>query len=66
MRYISTPIHTAAKLQFDWEDPLNSKELFTEEEIEMSRAARVFCQERLLPRVLGEFSVISHVGASVV
>lgn len=57
VQYISTVTHTAAKLKFDWEDPLNSKDLFTDEEIEISRTARDYCRERLLPRVLSEFCV---------
>ncbi|KAK4192299.1 putative mitochondrial glutaryl-CoA dehydrogenase precursor [Podospora australis] len=38
--------------QFDWEDPLGSKNLLTEEELAISETAERYCQERLLPRVL--------------
>ncbi|KAI0009614.1 putative glutaryl-CoA dehydrogenase [Xylariaceae sp. FL0662B] len=37
---------------FDWEDPLASKSLLTEEELAISETAERYCQERLLPRVL--------------
>ena len=42
---------------FDWEDPLASKNLFSDEEIAIQETARDYCQEKLLPRVLGEFHV---------
>jgi len=38
--------------QFDWEDPLGSKNLLTEEELAVSETAERYCQEQLLPRVL--------------
>lgn len=38
--------------QFDWEDPLASKNLLTEEELAISETAERYCQEQLLPRVL--------------
>ncbi|KAL2151388.1 hypothetical protein VTH82DRAFT_6486 [Thermothelomyces myriococcoides] len=38
--------------QFDWEDPLGSKNLLTEEERAISETAERYCQEHLLPRVL--------------
>ncbi|KAK4218379.1 hypothetical protein QBC37DRAFT_437342 [Rhypophila decipiens] len=38
--------------QFDWEDPLGSKGLLTEEELAISETAERYCQEQLLPRVL--------------
>ncbi|CCF45505.1 glutaryl-CoA dehydrogenase, partial [Colletotrichum higginsianum] len=37
---------------FNWEDPLNSKNLLTEEELAISETAERYCQERMLPRVL--------------
>jgi glutaryl-CoA dehydrogenase len=37
---------------FDWQDPLNAKSLFTEDEIAISETAEAYCQERMLPRVL--------------
>jgi len=39
---------------FDWEDPLGSQNLFTEEEIAIRDTAEAYCQERMLPRVLRE------------
>ncbi|KAJ4293039.1 hypothetical protein N0V88_005703 [Collariella sp. IMI 366227] len=37
---------------FNWEDPLNSKNLLTEEELAISETAERYCQEQLQPRVL--------------
>ncbi|KAI6780769.1 uncharacterized protein J7T54_001077 [Emericellopsis cladophorae] len=37
---------------FNWEDPLASKNLLTEEELAISETAERYCQERLAPRVL--------------
>lgn len=37
---------------FNWEDPLASKNLFTEEELAIGETAERYCQERMLPRVL--------------
>lgn len=42
-----------APATFHWQDPLNSAELFTEEELAIQETARSYCQERMLPRVLG-------------
>jgi glutaryl-CoA dehydrogenase len=39
---------------FNWEDPLNAANLFTEEELAIQETANSYCQERMLPRVLGE------------
>ncbi|KAK3317876.1 acyl-CoA dehydrogenase/oxidase [Cercophora scortea] len=38
--------------QFDWQDPLASKNLLTEEELAISETAERYCQDHLLPRVL--------------
>lgn len=38
--------------QFNWEDPLVSRNLLTEEELAISETAERYCQEQLLPRVL--------------
>lgn len=38
--------------QFDWADPLGSKNLLTAEELAVSETAERYCQEQLLPRVL--------------
>lgn len=46
-RYMHTPV------SFDWTDPLNAQSLFTEEEQAISETAEAYCQERMLPRVLG-------------
>jgi glutaryl-CoA dehydrogenase len=46
---MSTPV------SFDWTDPLNAKSLFTEEELAISETAEAYCQERMLPRVLGMY-----------
>lgn len=43
---------SAAGPAFDWQDPLSSKSLLTEEEIAIGETAEAYCQERLLPRVL--------------
>ncbi|KAI7769432.1 hypothetical protein LZL87_012993 [Fusarium oxysporum] len=40
--------------RFDWEDPVSSKSLLTSEELDIQETARAYCQERLLPRVLGK------------
>jgi len=46
-RYAHTPV------PFNWEDPLDSANLFTEDELAIRETARSYCQERMLPRVLG-------------
>lgn len=38
---------------FNWEDPLNATSLFTDEELAIQETAHSYCQERMLPRVLG-------------
>ena len=38
---------------FDWKDPLGSNNLYTEEELAIAETAESYCQERMLPRVLG-------------
>lgn len=45
--------HVHAPSVFNWEDPLDSASLFTEEEIAIQESANSYCQERMLPRVLG-------------
>lgn len=42
----------AAAPAFDWQDPLSSKSLLTEEEQAISETAERYCQEQLAPRVL--------------
>lgn len=45
-RYAHTP------QPFQWDDPLNSQSLYTEEELAVQETARSYCQEQLMPRVL--------------
>src|SRR5471030_1620095 len=58
MAIAATPIKSAAKgvaadaKPFDWEDPFFLDDQLTEEEIAIRDAARDYCQERLMPRVL--------------
>ena len=56
-RYLHAPV------QFDWKDPLNAASLLTEEEQAISETAEAYCQERMLPRVLGN-AAISHAAIS--
>lgn len=55
---------SAPRPVFDWQDPLASKNLLTEEEIAISETAERYCQEQLLPRVLRESQplVTTHIG----
>lgn len=50
---------------YNWEDPLAASELLTEDELAIQDTARQYCQERLMPRVLGTFCFIEPVGQSV-
>ncbi|MCI0431044.1 MAG: acyl-CoA dehydrogenase [Rhodospirillales bacterium] len=43
---------SAQTARFDWEDPLLLEEELSEEERMLRDAARAYCQERLLPRIL--------------
>lgn len=43
---------SAAAPTFNWQDPLSSKTLLTEEEMAISETAERYCQEQLAPRVL--------------
>lgn len=46
---------------FDWKDPLGAnKNLFTEEEMAIAETAEQYCQERMLPRVLGVRAFVSR------
>ncbi|EAQ83202.1 hypothetical protein CHGG_09606 [Chaetomium globosum CBS 148.51] len=49
---LRTYASTSPISQFNWEDPLASKNLLTEEELAISETAERYCQEQLLPRVL--------------
>lgn len=45
--------------RFDWEDSLSVKNALTPEELDIQETARAYCQERLLPRVLGKLCLAS-------
>lgn len=45
--------YTHSPAAFDWRDPLGANNLFTEEELAIAETAESYCQERMLPRVLG-------------
>lgn len=47
--------HAHAPAPFDWRDPLGASNMFTEEELAIAETAESYCQERMLPRVLGAF-----------
>lgn len=49
---------------FNWEDPLNAKDLLTEEEIAIAETAEAYCQERMLPRVLRKVLFLECLEAS--
>lgn len=42
----------ATPQKFNWQDPLASQNLLTEEELAISETAESYCQERMVPRVL--------------
>jgi len=46
------PTKASAEGQFNWEDPLHLTEQLSEEERMVSAAAREYCQEKLMPRIL--------------
>ena len=48
-----TKRYAHAPVVLNWEDPLNSASLFTEDELAIQDTAKSYCQERMLPRVLG-------------
>ena len=50
---ISSKRYAHAPVALNWEDPLDAASLFTEEELAIQETARSYCQERMLPRVLG-------------
>src|SRR5437879_6158495 len=58
MAIAATPMKSAAKgisadaKPFDWEDPFFLDDQLTEEEIAIRDAARAYCQEKLMPRVI--------------
>lgn len=50
---ISSKRYAHAPVALNWEDPLDAASLFTEEELAIQETAKSYCQERMLPRVLG-------------
>ena len=58
MATAATPMKSAAKgisadaKPFDWEDPFFLDDQLTEEEVAIRDAARDYCQDKLMPRVL--------------
>ncbi|KAM0805472.1 glutaryl-CoA dehydrogenase-like protein [Usnea florida] len=50
-----TKRYAHAPVAFNWEDPLDSASLFTEEELAIRETANSYCQERMLPRVLDAY-----------
>jgi len=52
--------HAHTPLAFDWKDPLGAANMFTEEELAIAETAESYCQERMLPRVLGNFYIRYH------
>lgn len=47
--------HASSFAKYNWEDPLDSASLLTDEEIAIRDTARDYCQENLLPRVLDAY-----------
>ena len=48
----------AAEASFNWEDPLLLDSQLTDEERMVRDAARAYCQDKLLPRVVNALSLI--------
>ena len=44
---------------FDWQDPLQLTCTLTDEEVAISNAAREYCQEKVLPRVLRTCAILN-------
>jgi glutaryl-CoA dehydrogenase len=44
--------YATSTAHFDWQDPLLSSSLLTEEELSIAETAESYCQERLAPRVI--------------
>ncbi|OBZ85279.1 Glutaryl-CoA dehydrogenase, mitochondrial [Choanephora cucurbitarum] len=51
-RLTSRTMASKAFVKYNWEDPLNLEKLLTEDEVAVRDAAKSYCQERLLPRVI--------------
>ncbi|KIW12331.1 hypothetical protein PV08_09608 [Exophiala spinifera] len=45
----------SSRASFQWDDPLASHTLLTEEELSIQETAHAYCQDRLLPRVLDAY-----------
>lgn len=54
-RMVSRTMASKAFVKYNWEDPLNLEKLLTEDEVFVRDAARSYCQERLLPRVIDAY-----------
>ena len=55
--------HAHAPVPFDWKDPMGAQNLWTEDELAIAETAEEYCQERMLPRVLGKaITVLQHLG----
>ena len=50
----------STRVPFQWEDPLGSQHLLSEEELGIQDTARSYCQDRLLPRVLDAYRVENY------
>ena len=64
-RSFSPPFVKRFASTFNWEDPLASSNLFTEEELAIQETAKAYCQERMLPRVLGEWKDLAIASSDV-
>lgn len=53
---LSRSYASSAAEPFDWRDPLKASNMFTEEELAIAETAEQYCQEQMLPRVLGSSS----------
>ena len=55
-RHVATRSYAAhvTPQPFNWQDPLGSMNLLTDEELAIAETAESYCQERMLPRILGK------------
>ncbi|XP_032517620.2 glutaryl-CoA dehydrogenase, mitochondrial [Danaus plexippus] len=51
-RTLSTTCSNKAKINFNWEDPLNLDRLLLDDEKAVRDSVKTYCQEKLLPRVV--------------
>ena len=49
--------HAHTPVAFNWEDPLGASNFYTDEELAIDETAKSYCQERMLPRVLGKIEI---------